>query len=270
MSGIETMTTLPESVRAREQYLHPGDVKMDIKNCGDDRVEACIQMFGGALGVGYTAAVLREAVEPGSVQDVSDVVEEAVAKLGENGVENLFVHSDEAAEGGMEYLLDSDALVGCAFAKLRSAISSLISENPERMIQRAAQWFPEVFAGESAFGYGKQVIAAHGRLAGRDGAIPSGRDMERRAIKAGAQTNVFRGSHDKAAIGLILTDANKQFDSASARSDGRPTYVHNLAASNELLRYVDRTHSDEQALIATAIDLAAIFEALGVQEVHVY
>lgn len=275
MRGAETMTVLDfdEIVSSREQLYVPADIHSDLINCGDDRTSDAakyIHVFGGALFVSYTNAVLQEVQRPGSASNLAALTGQVVEQLQAAGYEGLGVHSDTAAEAGQSFRADQlDGAVGCGYAGKRAAISQLISDNGESIMQAASGLLPDLFGDKASQDFGWQVVAAHGRLAERaDSAIGDGRAVVRTANAAGAKMMLVSGSH-VATEGIINTQAGSTFDTNAAHQANLAAYDHDLWASSTLLESLPNAASRQEATIASVIDVIGTMQALGVEHIAV-
>lgn len=255
-----------ETLISREPFFVPADLKVDDKNCGDDRGNLGIHMFGGVLFIAINRAVMRETAAPGSVTELGSWIESSTIALSTQAIENLGIHSDETSENGLAYRSDSQEPVGCAYAKSRAAISRLIGGNASSLVDQAEALFPDIIAGEAERHYALNVAAAHGRLADREGVFINGRTLQGYALQTGAQSTVYSGSHDPYASGIINTQHSSKFDSTAARDNGLPTYVQDLWASDEFLQLLDAVEP-KHVTIASIVDTLGTFRALGVEQV---
>lgn len=268
-----TVNNYNETVTSREQFYVPANLRQDLINCGDDRpadADKYIHVFGGAIFVTYTNAILQEIRQPGSVEDLAALIKQDIAELQTAGFANPGVHSDTSAEAGTAFHADqADGPVGCGYAGKRAAISQLISDKGENILEEAGSLLPELFVDETAWEFGRQVIAAHGRLAGRaDSAIGNGRALVRGATAAGAKMMLVDGSHT-ATEGIINTRTDSTFDTNAAYEAGLAAYDHDLWASNALLESLPGAPDRQQAAIASVIDVIGTMKALGVQTIAI-
>jgi hypothetical protein len=222
------------------------------------------------LFVSYNRAILREAAKPGSVENVASVVEQTVSQLSGKGVRNLSIHSDDSAEHGTEFRMESEDPIGCVYAKLRGELSDQMAWNGEVYIAQASELFPDLFEAEDDWNFARAVVTAHGTLASHSGkVIGSGRNLARSAVRTGAGTAVFVGEHDPDSTGIVNRKKGTRFDSESARLADKPAYVHSLWASTDLMSMLSDAPARKYIEIAGALDVLCTFDALAVEDVTV-
>jgi hypothetical protein len=269
---MPTITT-NETVATREQLYIPADLRVDAINCGDDRSadrDQYIHIFGGVLFVAYQQAIMQEAQQPGSAEALDKLTTQIIPQLQDRGIQGLGVHSDTKAEHGSAFRTgEANGEIGCGYAGKRAAISQLIAENGQAIVEEAAGLFPELFIDESAWTFGMHIAKAHGNLAARqEQAIGDGRHVVLQAVSSGAGIMLVDGAH-VANEGIINTRRDSTFDTNAAQDTDLPAYNHDLWASNELIEMLPGAPDRNQAAIASIIDIIGTMKALGVEHIGV-
>lgn len=263
-----------ETIGSREAYYVHAALDQDPLFCGDDRgLEALyVQLFGGVINIAYNQAVVEEANQAGSVTNsllgrTEELTELMVAHDMHPGV-----HSDTKSEKGDELRDDEKGKAGCAYAELRPAISANIAELGDELVDEAVRLMPELFRTEEDRAFAKTVIAAHGRLAEREGFQSTGRKLILGAKEKGALTAVLTGEHI-ASDGIINTVSNSTLDSKTAGNEHLPAYNHDMWAAEDALERLGAdnpyTSDPNQRKIANLIDAIGTMHALGVEAVAV-
>lgn len=270
----EALVDNHETIGSRETYYVSASLDKDPLFCGDDRgLEGLYaQLFGGVINIAYNQAIVEEANEPGGVTDsLQRRTEELTGLMVKHGM-YPGVHSDTKSEQGSKLRDDHEGKAGCAYAELRPVISGSIAELGDDLLEEAVRLMPELFRTEADHVFGQSVIAAHGRLAEREGFQSTGRKLVLGAAEKGALVAILGGEH-VASDGIINTVPNSTLDSKTAGDDGLPAYNHDMWAAEDAL---DRLGSDNpytsdpnQRKIANLIDALGTMNALGVEAIAV-
>ena len=278
-----------ELLRSREQYYdHTNSIEAAEIYCGDERPpvpnsmsadshqEAAsnslaqpsdempfVHMFGGGLFVAYNGMVLK-LVQNDNVPTFADAAAATVEQLVAQGITGVGVHSDTHAEHDVVLHTDhTEGVVGCGYAQKRAAISQLIHDTGDEILDDMKQLRPDLFSDPANTDFAHSVIAAHGLLAQDTQRLGNGRAVVLAAVKAKARTMLVDGDHI-AKHGIVNGDNNSSFNSGRAYADGNATYDHDIWASTLLLRDLNPEASDAHIEIASMIDIIGTMRALGV------
>ncbi|HVW23540.1 MAG TPA: hypothetical protein VHB51_03625 [Candidatus Saccharimonadales bacterium] len=260
----------------REQFFEAATLAESRVFCGDDRGrEHFVHMFGGLLNIVYNHLVMLETIEPESVKEsfaqaTASMVPVIMTK---GGAPKAGVHSDEAAEHGMELRVDvEDGPLGCKYADARAAISSLIATDADKVIGMSSRKRPELFSNPEDVAFAKRLAEAHGRLAEREGFITTGREVALSAVKAGAESSVVPGSHSTDSIGIINLVAGTAPDTGAGMDAGLPFYDEDSWATKQINENLSDLYpfDSRQQEIAETIDTIGTMIALGVDEKDIY
>lgn len=278
MHGESMAQQTGEALAVREQFFELGQLT-DNLFCGDERPsdesEAYLSLFGAVTNIPYNAEVLKEASEPGSVTDPFDqtVMSHVPVIMEDGGLPNAGVHSDTHAEGEHATGINTektDGDVGCGYDKLRGPISQLIVERADEIIDLAKQKRPELFTSDEDTVHARNIIAAHGRIAEREGILPSGRDIVLKAMEAGAKGMVVRGPH-VGKVGIINLRKSTKFNTTAAFAAELPAYCHDQWVALEAFDKLSHLYpyDSREVDLAETIDTIGTMLALGVEEIEV-
>jgi hypothetical protein len=272
MNGTENMQDNDEIMRSRELFMVPVSLDENEVFCGDDRpadIDIYIHMFGGALNTAYGFVIMKEISEPGSVSDTfEDEVHSVVPVILHVAKVNAGVHSDQHTEQGSTLkTAEIDGDIGCAYALKRREISGGIFQDGDLLIGQLEQLRPELLESEADRAFASSVVAAHGRLAKRDGFFTSGRRVALAAASEGAPTTTVTGEHAANSKGIINLEPNTSLHTRLAQEASLPAYMEDSWAVKEIndrLRSLYPYDSRQQE-IAEAIDTLGTMRALGLK-----
>lgn len=261
-----------EVIKPREAFFVEADIHTHPVFCGDEREAEGIYIheFGGVANTTYTLMILQEAAEEGSVEQPFDAaVASTVPLLKEKDID-AGVHSDDHAEHGDTLQADKeDGKIGCGYLELRQAISELIGQSIDKIVDILQKQDPTLFGTEHNRERARAFCRAHTRLASRD-IFPGGRAVALAALKAGAPHNMVRGSH-LGKEGILNKKPGSTLDSTAALRDGKPTYSHDTWAAKGTFDEIHDVYPYDKTdfEIANDIDAVGTMLALGVEEIEV-
>ncbi len=272
--------TQRELLDTREAFYAPtGPLESAAVNCGDERPVAeqtetdersdaqantpYVHVFGGGLFPAYNTMVLA-VIDNTSVPTFAEAAQNALGTLQAQGITGLGVHSDTHAEHDTNLHTDHvDGPVGCGYAQKRAAISELIYENGDAILDDIRQLRPDLLADEANLAFAQNVLAAHGLLAQDTQRLSSGRAVVLAAVHSGAHSMVVDKDHI-AHDGIINAIPNTSIGSGEAYEEGMPTYDHDIWASTQLLQSMYPNRPLAELEITSLIDIIGTMRALGV------
>lgn len=191
----------------------------EAPGCGDGRPNASgaetvyPQVLGGSIFFALIRAIKDEMAEPESVTNsINHYAKDTFGALTEHGY-GIGVHRDD-------HSTHSNAKSGCGAADRAKDILTEISSLDDSIIDAVEQIAPGLLPEESELEKFKQ---AAGRLANRDGFVPSGEEIITVAENSGAKTMVLKGDHEERGAILNLREG-QSLNVAEANAEGHQVF----------------------------------------------